>query len=106
MSDALASALWVGDYMLMLHTAGCAGVNLHGGSREFLRASLGDHMPGEQLAKNGAGQNGQSATLDARIAKGGYYANCRRAGCRFYRKAYFLRHVSGESIHRYQHTRG
>ena len=73
MSDALASALWAGDYMLMLATAGCAGVNLHGGSREFLRASLGDHMPGEQLAKNGAGQSGQSTTPDARIAKGGYY---------------------------------
>jgi hypothetical protein len=73
MSDALASALWAGDYMLTLAMAGCAGVNLHGGSREFLRASLGDHMPGEQLAKNGAEQNDPSATPDARIAKGGYY---------------------------------
>jgi len=73
MSDALASALWAGDYMLMLATAGCAGVNLHGGSREFLRASLGDHMPGEQLSKNGAGQSDQIAIPDARIAKGGFY---------------------------------
>ena len=73
MSDALASALWVGDYMLMLATAGCAGVNLHGGSREFLRASLGDHMPGEQLAKNGGRQSDPSAVPDARIVKGGYY---------------------------------
>jgi hypothetical protein len=73
MSDAFASALWVGDYMLMLATAGCVGVNLHGGSREFLRASLGDHMPGEQLAMKGGGHSDQSAVLDARIAKGGYY---------------------------------
>jgi hypothetical protein len=70
MSDALASALWVGDYMLMMATAGCAGVNMHGGSREFLRASLGDHMPGEQVA---GGVTDHSGAADARVAKGGYY---------------------------------
>jgi hypothetical protein len=61
MSNAFASALWAGDYMLMLASAGCAGVNLHGGSREFLRASLGDHMPGENVSKEGSS------------TKGGYY---------------------------------
>ena len=61
MSDALAGALWGGDYMLTLATAGCAGVNLHGGSRNMLRASLGNHMPGETVAKAGSDN------------KGGYY---------------------------------
>jgi hypothetical protein len=61
MSDALASALWGGDYMLSLAGAGCAGVNLHGGSRSVLRASLGNHMPGELVAKPGSD------------SKGGYY---------------------------------
>ena len=61
MSDALASALWSGDYMLTLASAGCAGVNLHGGSRSMLRASLGNHMPGESVAKAGSDN------------KGGYY---------------------------------
>ncbi|HEY2761585.1 MAG TPA: hypothetical protein VGI75_12600, partial [Pirellulales bacterium] len=61
MSDALASALWGGDYMLTLASAGCAGVNLHGGSRNILSASLGNHMPGESVAKAGSDN------------KGGYY---------------------------------
>jgi hypothetical protein len=62
MSDAFASALWAGDYMLTLASAGCAGVNLHGGSRSKLRASLGNHMPGELVA----GAKGHDT-------KGGYY---------------------------------
>jgi hypothetical protein len=61
MSDALASALWAGDYMLTLAANGCAGVNLHGGSRSMLRASLGNHMPGELVANSGSD------------TKGGYY---------------------------------
>ncbi|HEY2827940.1 MAG TPA: glycosyl hydrolase family 79 C-terminal domain-containing protein [Pirellulales bacterium] len=72
MSDAFASALWAGDYMLTLAMAGCAGVNFHGGSRDFLRASLGDHMPGEQVAANGNTPKDQTAP-DASVAKGGYY---------------------------------
>lgn len=51
MSDAFASALWAGDYMLQLATLGCAGVNLHGGVSQFLTASLGDHTPGMDVAK-------------------------------------------------------
>jgi hypothetical protein len=58
MSDALASALWGGDYMLSLAEAGCAGVNLHGGSRSVLRAALGNHMPGELVAKPGGDSKG------------------------------------------------
>jgi hypothetical protein len=58
MSDALASALWGGDYMLSLAEAGCAGVNLHGGSRSVLRAALGNHMPGELVAKPGSDSRG------------------------------------------------
>lgn len=48
MSDTFASALWGGDYMLTLATAGCAGVNLHGGSRNILKAALGNHLAGEK----------------------------------------------------------
>ena len=51
MSDALAGALWAGDYMLELATLGCAGVNLHGGRSEFLTAGLGGHTPGMEVAK-------------------------------------------------------
>jgi hypothetical protein len=58
MSDALASALWGGDYMLSLAEAGCSGVNLHGGSRSVLRAALGNHMPGELVAKAGSDTRG------------------------------------------------
>ena len=63
MSDAFASALWAGDYMLALASNGCAGVNLHGGSRSALRASLGNHMPGELVAE-----------AKGHDMKGGYYA--------------------------------
>ena len=48
MSDTFASALWGGDYMLTLASAGCAGVNLHGGSRNILKAALGNHLAGEK----------------------------------------------------------
>jgi len=51
MSNAFASALWAGDYMLQLASLGCAGVNLHGGSSAFLSAGLGDHTPGLEAAK-------------------------------------------------------
>jgi hypothetical protein len=51
MSDAFASALWAGDYMLELASFGCSGVNFHGGSGSFLSASLGDHTPGMDVAK-------------------------------------------------------
>jgi hypothetical protein len=61
MSNAFASALWAGDYMLALAGAGCAGVNLHGGSRRILSASLGNHMPGDLVAKESSDK------------KGGYY---------------------------------
>lgn len=61
MSNTFASALWGGDYMLSLAAAGCGGVNLHGGSRNILRAALGNHLPGELVAKENSD------------TKGGYY---------------------------------
>jgi hypothetical protein len=51
MSNAFAAALWAGDYMLLLASLGCAGVNLHGGRGGFLSAGLGDHTPGMEVAK-------------------------------------------------------
>jgi len=51
MSNVFASALWAGDYMLLLASLGCAGVNLHGGGSAFLTAGLGDHTPGMNVAK-------------------------------------------------------
>lgn len=54
MSDAFASAIWAGNYMLLLASLGCAGVNLHGGDSRFLSASLGDHNPGLKTATKGA----------------------------------------------------
>lgn len=53
-SNAFCSALWAADYLLKLASFGCAGVNLHGGSGNAIRASLGDHLPGEQLSPDGA----------------------------------------------------
>jgi hypothetical protein len=50
MSNAFASALWAGDYMLRLASLGCAGVNLHGGDSRFLTAGLGGHTPGLEVA--------------------------------------------------------
>ena len=52
MSDAFASALWAGDYMLELASYGCSGVNLHGGRSQFLTAGLGGHTPGMEVAKS------------------------------------------------------
>ena len=51
-SDAFASALWGGDYMLHLASLGCAGVNFHGGGARQIRAALGDHLPGAASAKD------------------------------------------------------
>jgi hypothetical protein len=50
-SDAFASALWGGSYMLELASLGCVGVNFHGGGGNLLSASLGDHTPGMDVAK-------------------------------------------------------
>jgi len=52
MSNAFASALWAADYMLYLARLGCHGVNLHGGTTRQIRAALGDHLPGEAVAKD------------------------------------------------------
>lgn len=51
MSNAFAAALWAGDYMLLLASLGCAGVNLHGGTSDFLTAGLGGYTPGMDVAK-------------------------------------------------------
>jgi hypothetical protein len=51
MSNAFAAALWAGDYMLLLASLGCVGVNLHGGTSDFLTAGLGGHTPGMDVAK-------------------------------------------------------
>jgi hypothetical protein len=59
MSDAFASALWAADYMLLLASLGCEGVNLHGGDSRFLSAGLGNHNPGlHTAAAHGKRQNG------------------------------------------------
>jgi hypothetical protein len=50
MSDALASALWGGDYMLDMAARGCKGINFHGGSGAEIAGSLGDKLPGAQSA--------------------------------------------------------
>jgi hypothetical protein len=53
-SNAFCSALWAADYLLKLASYGCAGVNLHGGSSQVIRHSLGGHLPGEQLGAEAA----------------------------------------------------
>ncbi len=71
MSNTLASALWGGDYMLSLATIGCGGVNLHGGSRNMLRAALGNHLPGELVAtKNSDTQSGYYTPIAGEVEYG------------------------------------
>jgi hypothetical protein len=45
-SDTLASALWVVDMMLEFASAGCAGVNLHGGGSGFYTPIAGNLATG------------------------------------------------------------
>ena len=45
-SDTLASALWVADMMLDFATAGCAGVNLHGGGNGYYTPIAGSLAAG------------------------------------------------------------
>jgi hypothetical protein len=53
-SDAFGSALWAADYLLKLAGYGCSGVNLHGGTSQAIRHSLGGHLPGEKLGAEAA----------------------------------------------------
>jgi hypothetical protein len=46
MSNALASALWGGDYMLEMAALGCKAINFHGGTGAQIGASVGDKLPG------------------------------------------------------------
>lgn len=46
MSNALASALWGGDYMLDMAARGCKGINFHGGLGKQISAGLGGHLAG------------------------------------------------------------
>lgn len=50
MSNALASALWGGDYMLAMAAFGCKGINFHGGGGAQIGASLGDKLVGVRNA--------------------------------------------------------
>ena len=50
MSNALASALWGGDYMLDMAARGCKGFNFHGGPGKQIANSLGDNLPGARNA--------------------------------------------------------
>ncbi|MGD0464396.1 MAG: hypothetical protein ABSB74_18080 [Tepidisphaeraceae bacterium] len=74
MSDAFASALWAGDYMLTLAGAGYGGVNFHGGGAAYLRASLGGHMPGDSVAKNATPSRGAYYTPIAGDLADGFHA--------------------------------
>jgi hypothetical protein len=74
MSDAFASALWAGDYMLCLAEAGYGGVNFHGGGSSYLRASLGGHMPGDSVAKKPSASKGAYYTPIAGDLVDGFHA--------------------------------
>ena len=49
LSDVFAAALWSADYFLKLASMGYAGVNLHGGTGQFVAVGLGGKLPGEEL---------------------------------------------------------
>lgn len=61
MSNAFCSALWAADYMLILAGYGCAGVNLHGGSTNAIRHSLGNHLPGLKVSPQAAAEAAQGS---------------------------------------------
>jgi len=73
MSNAFVAALWAGDYMLLLASLGCVGVNAHGGDSRFLTAGLGGvvhAMPifhGMMVANALAGMT----MMDAKLRGGG-----------------------------------
>lgn len=48
-SDVFASALWSADYLLLLASLGCAGVNLHGGNGKAVASSISGKLPGDAL---------------------------------------------------------
>jgi hypothetical protein len=48
-SDVFAASLWAADYLLNLASQGYAGVNLHGGTGEYVGNSLGGHLPGDDI---------------------------------------------------------
>jgi hypothetical protein len=48
-SDVFAASLWAADYLLNLASNGYAGVNLHGGTGQYVGASLGGHLPGDDI---------------------------------------------------------
>ena len=48
-SDVFAASLWAADYFLYLATNGYAGVNLHGGTGQYVGNSLGGHLPGDDI---------------------------------------------------------
>jgi hypothetical protein len=48
-SDVFAASLWAADYFLNLATNGYAGVNLHGGTGQYVGNSLGGHLPGDDI---------------------------------------------------------
>jgi hypothetical protein len=50
MSNAFASSLWGGDYMLDMAARGCKGINFHGGSGKQITAGLGGKLPGARNA--------------------------------------------------------
>ena len=50
LSNALAAALWGGNYMLDMASRGCKGINFHGGLGKQIAAGLGDKLPGAQSA--------------------------------------------------------
>ena len=74
-SNAFASALWGGDYMLHLARLGCAGINFHGGSARQIRAALGDHLPGAASTKDAeAARHGTWYTPIAGSPETGHFA--------------------------------
>jgi hypothetical protein len=50
-SDVFAAALWAADYLLLLASLGYAGVNLHGGTGQFVANSLGGKLPGDDIVR-------------------------------------------------------
>jgi len=68
-SDTLASALWVADMMLEFASAGCAGVNLHGGGNGYYTPIAGDLASGFTCRPEYYGMQLVKPFLDATLVR-------------------------------------
>ena len=84
-SDVFASALWSADYMLLLASMGCAGINLHGGIGKAAATGPADESTAKEKSAQPCDATGHPGPAYTPIAKicGRYVAEPVSYGMRF-----------------------